>query len=60
MKIKLPRKRKKAYTKAKGRTEYLGMRLCNEVLFEGKPIKKNTRFPQAKVIGNKIVILFNW
>jgi len=60
MKIKLPRKRKKAYIKEKGKPEYLGMRLCNEILYEEKPIKKHTRFPNYKVIDNKIVILFNW
>ena len=33
-KVKLPRKRKKAYIKAKGRAEYFGLQICIEMLLE--------------------------
>ena len=33
-KVKLPRKRKKAYIKARGKSNYLGLQLLSEVLSE--------------------------
>lgn len=33
-KIKLPRKRKKAYIKAKGKPNYIGLQILIEMLFE--------------------------
>lgn len=37
--IKLPRKRKKAYIKARGRNDYLTTTLINEVLVEEKEVR---------------------
>lgn len=44
-KIKLPRKRKKAYINKFGKSNYLGLQLVNEVLNEGRS-KKNNKFPE--------------
>lgn len=61
MKIKLPRKRKKAYIKKYSRVDYVAMTIIAEILYEEKPIKKNTRYPEFK-IGRyyKLIVLFNW
>ena len=45
-KIKLPRKRKKAYLNKFGKSNYIGIMLFNEILFEEIPKRKNTRFPE--------------
>ena len=34
-KVKLPRKRKKAFIKAKSKSDYLGLKILGELLFEG-------------------------
>lgn len=41
MKNKLPRKRKKAFIKKLGQTNYIAMQVVNEILYEqeGKPCK---------------------
>ena len=44
-KIKLPRKRKKAYLNKFGKSNYIGLQLINEVLNE-KRRKKNNKFPE--------------
>lgn len=59
-KIKLPRKRKKAFIKAHGSTEYMAAQICNELKFEEEPIKKWTKFPEFSILRNKIIIHFNW
>jgi hypothetical protein len=48
MKIKLPRKRKKACIKTIGRSNYHLARITAEVLMEeAKPIKDATKFPKT-------------
>lgn len=46
VKNKLPRKRKKAFIKAKIRTDYLAIRILNEIMFEEKA--EPCRFPKLK------------
>jgi len=59
--IKLPRKRKKAYIKAKGIIEYFGMTIANEPLYEDKPFKSSTKYPEyGKFYRGKPTIKFNW
>ena len=65
MKIKLPRKRKKAYIKAKGSANYMGCVILSEILFEAAQTKKEKRkavkFPSYKILDNgKIIVLKNW
>ena len=59
-KIKLPRKRKKAYIKAKDRLDYMSIQITNEVLYEGKPIKRHTKFAEYAIIDNGIRFIRYW
>lgn len=56
--IKLPRKRKKAYLLRFGKSNYLGIRLFNEILFEQTPKIKNTRFPEYN--KQTLKLIKNW
>lgn len=60
MKIKLPRKRKKAFIKTRGRSDYYSATLINEVLYEENPVKKNTKYPEMIWIKRRAVTLFYW
>jgi len=62
MKIKLPRRRKKAYIKAHSRYDYIMLKLTNEVLYDDLKIKSRTKFPEFKKSTpyRRIEILFNW
>lgn len=58
-KIKLPRKRKKAYLKVHKRTDYMGVQILNEILVEtGR--KHGSKFPICKVKNNRVIILGYW
>ena len=59
-KIKLPRKRKKAYIKKYGYGEYYATKIVSTLLYKRDPIKKNTRFPEFKIERRKLIVLFNW
>lgn len=60
MKIKLPRKRKKAYIKAHGFQEYVAATIIAEILYEENPVKKNTKYPELVWVKRKAVLLFYW
>lgn len=61
MKIKLPRKRKKAYKKAKGDSGYMSMQITNEFLYEETGDKKNARFPEFTIARTgKVTIKYYW
>lgn len=47
-KSKLPRKRKKAYLKKFTKSDYLGLKLLNELFFEDKTLsnKSKNKFPE--------------
>ena len=68
-KIKLPRKRKKAYIKARSGDDYFSMTLIGEVNYEDDPQKKYTKYPEFKTDANGIlqynrkrkpIVAFNW
>jgi hypothetical protein len=46
-KVKLPRKRKKAYVKVLGRSEYRSMQITCEALYEDEPLRENAKFPSV-------------
>ena len=52
-KIKLPRKRKKAYIKKFSDLGYISMQIANEV------VGKNN-FPETKLINGKVIHIKNW
>ena len=62
MKIKLPRKRKKAYIKKHSRYDYIMMSITGEVLFEETGKKDCLKFPEfsAKPTRGKYKVLFYW
>jgi hypothetical protein len=61
MKIKLPRKRKKRFIKAKSRYDYHMCCIANEVLFEEIPWRSRTKFPEfLNVPGKRLKVLFNY
>lgn len=64
MKIKLPRKRKKACIKSIGKADYLGCSILSEILLEraitDKQKNKAIKFPHYRVINGKIILQKNW
>ena len=58
MKIKLPRKRKKAFIDEYGKSEYHTRRLLNEECYEKRASKLYTKFPEYK--GYYGLIKFYW
>jgi len=62
-KVKLPRRRKKAYIKTNGRQNYYSNQIIGEILCEKDDTKKNRSFPQygnPVWIGRRPNILFYW
>jgi hypothetical protein len=58
---KLPRKRKKAFIKKHGQSEYWSMQILNDVLFESTKDKQMLKFPELKQMPNYTVKrLFYW
>jgi hypothetical protein len=60
MKIKLPRKRKKAYLKKHTYADYVANTIIAEILYEENPVNKNTKYPELVIIERKVVTLFYW
>lgn len=61
--VKLPRKRKKAYIKKHGRTDYVAASIIGQVLCEEKDCRKNRGFPEIgnpPMIKRKLNVLFYW
>lgn len=60
-KIKLPRKRKKAYITKYGHGEYIAQQIINEIKNEEIKEFKFSTFPEYKTIRiGKYKLLFNW
>jgi hypothetical protein len=58
-KIKLPRKRKKAYIKRFGAVSYFGVRITSEILAE-ENVKAANKFPKYKVVNGRFVVTGYW
>lgn len=60
-KIKLPRRRKKAYIKTNGSLTYMSSQIVSEMMIQDGDTSQNWfKFPELKMVGRKCVTIFNW
>jgi hypothetical protein len=61
MKIKLPRKRKKAFIKARGWGDYMAVTIINEILCEDENCNKNRSYYDLKIKNHfELIYLKKW